>query len=248
MTQKPPENFTNNEKELIKNIASLYEQSLNVMNDFEGPSIYFHVQAIQEQKRTFLSFRHIEMIYATLASWGLHRMGDPKQTKTKMVKFEEFKNSLVNHQQSLASLRGTTMAGSSETDYRQALEKLNPVYSSLMVSLSSSTLVANSKVLAHVLPDLVPPIDRQYTIRFFTQEPKQFFNKEGKYTNVNLPPGKERQFSLFLEYCVRIKRILDRCDLQQFKLDPESFNTSYPKIMDNIIMTFIKEFPKENRL
>lgn len=27
--------------------------------------------------------------------------------------------------------------------------------------------MAGSKVLRHVLPDLIPPIDRQYTFRFF---------------------------------------------------------------------------------
>lgn len=237
---------TTNEQELVKNISLLYQQSLRVLDDFEGPSIYFHVQAIKEQKSAFLSDRHVEMIYATLASWGLHRMGDPKQTKTKMAKFEIFKKSLLAHQKLLASFREATMTGTSEPEYQQILEELRPVYDSLMVSLSSSTLVANSKVLAHVLPDLIPPIDRQYTIRFFTQEPKQFFNKEGKYTNVNLPPGKEKQFLLFIDYCVRIKRMLDRCDLQQFKLDPESFNTSYPKIMDNIIMVFIKSVEKES--
>ena len=240
--------LTTNEQELVKNISLLYKRSLQVLNDFEGPSIYFHVQAIQEQKRAFLSFRHIEMIYATLASWGLHRMGDPRQTKTKMVKFEIFKKSLLAHQKLLTSLREATMTSTSEPEYQQILEELSPVYDSLMVSLSSSTLVANSKVLAHVLPDLIPPIDRQYTVRFFTQEPYQFFNKKGKFTNINLPAGKQEQFLLFKEYCVRIKRMVDRCDHQQFKLDPESFNTSYPKIMDNIIMAFIKEAPKGNRL
>jgi hypothetical protein len=232
--------LTNNERDLVKNIAPLYQQSLRVMNDFEGPSIYFHVQAIREQKHHFLSDRHIEMIYATLASWGLHRMGDPHQTKTKMVKFDDFRNSLLAQEKALISLMGIVMAHSSETDYRHALEALKPVYSSLKVSLSNSTLVAHSKVLAHILPDLIPPIDRQYTIRFFTQEPNQFLNKKGKFTNVNLPPGIDKQYSLFVDYCVRIKQMLDKCEISLFTLDPDTFNTSYPKIIDNIIMAFIK--------
>jgi hypothetical protein len=235
-----PKMTTNNEIELVHNIASLYDQSLQVLNDFEGPSIYFHVQAIRAQKSAFLSDRHIEMIYATLASWGLHRMGDSRTTKTKMVEYENFRSSLLNQRKALSLLRGITMDGSSDLDYRHAIEELKPAYFSLAVSISSSTLVAHSKVLAHVLPDLIPPIDRQYTVRFFTQENKQFFNKKGKFKNVNLPSNKEEQFSLFLDYCIRIKRMLDQCDLQLFKLDPETFNTSYPKIMDNIIMAFVK--------
>lgn len=31
---------------------------------------------------------------------------------------------------------------------------------------SKTSLVGNSKVMAHALPNLVPPVDRQYTLRF----------------------------------------------------------------------------------
>jgi hypothetical protein len=37
----------------------------------------------------------------------------------------------------------------------------------LRVSKAEARIVANSKLLHHVLPDLVPPMDRQYTYRFF---------------------------------------------------------------------------------
>jgi hypothetical protein len=75
----------NNEDELIMRLHYYYDLSIAVMKDFGGPSVYFHIQAIKEQATNFLSDRHIEMIYATLASWGMHRMGDPDQTKAKMV-------------------------------------------------------------------------------------------------------------------------------------------------------------------
>jgi hypothetical protein len=42
------------------------------------------------------------------------------------------------------------------------------VIASLKVSTSRTAIVAGSKTLHHLLPDLVPPIDRQYTFRFFT--------------------------------------------------------------------------------
>ena len=34
-------------------------------------------------------------------------------------------------------------------------------------SATKSLLVAGSKVLAHILPDLIPPIDNKYTSKFF---------------------------------------------------------------------------------
>ncbi len=70
-----------NEDDLITRLRYYYDLSLAVLKEFGGPSIYFHVQAIAEQGSHFLSDRHIEMIYATLASWGMHRMGDPEETK-----------------------------------------------------------------------------------------------------------------------------------------------------------------------
>jgi hypothetical protein len=42
------------------------------------------------------------------------------------------------------------------------------VLGSLRVNTSATRIVVGSKALHHVLPDLVPPIDRQYTFQFLT--------------------------------------------------------------------------------
>lgn len=234
----------NNEVELVKNTHFYYPKSMSVFREFGGPSLYFHVQAIYQQRHDFMSERHIEMIYATLASWGMHRMGDPDETKAKMTEFSDFKQSIIAQHAALTSFLNIKMENCSEDEYSSHIDNLKPIYTSLAVSISESTLVAHSKTLAHLLPDFVPPIDRQYTVRFFTQDNKNFFTKSGNYKAVNLPAGIERQFSVFKEYSVRIKRMFDQCDKQQFQLDSNTFNTSYPKIMDNMIMAFVKSVPK----
>lgn len=109
---------------------------------------------------------------------------------------------------------------------------------------SHKSNVANSKTLAHILPHFIPPIDRQYTIRFFTQEYKSFFTESGNYKPVNLPKDITAQFLDFKDYCCRTKILFDRCRNKIFTIDKESFNTSFPKIMDNLIMTFVKNVPK----
>ena len=60
---------------------------------FGGPSVHFHVRAI-ERRMTHESVRSaiadeelLELIYAMLTSWGMHRMG-PKGAK--LVDFEPF--------------------------------------------------------------------------------------------------------------------------------------------------------------
>lgn len=74
-----------NKEDLIQNLRDYYERSLDILHEFGGPSVYFHTQCIREKKQSFLSDRHIELIYATLTAWGMHRMGDPKKTKAKLL-------------------------------------------------------------------------------------------------------------------------------------------------------------------
>lgn len=234
----------NNETELVKGISDYYKKSLTILDEFGGPSVYFHVRAIEQQELDFMSERHIEMIYATLASWGMHRMGDPKEVKAKMVEYDKFKQSLDHQQSRLFEFRGVKMDECTEQQYGSYLDGLEDVYKALRVSKSDSTLVAHSKTLAHILPHLIPPIDRKYTVRFFTQDKEEFFTKSGKYKSVNIPKDGENQFRVFKDYCLRIKRMFDKRDKHLFEINPLTFNTSYPKIMDNMIMAFVKSVPK----
>jgi len=237
----------NNEDELIRRLPYYYNLSLKVLKEFGGPSVYFHVQAINEQEANFLSDRHIEMIYATLASWGMHRMGDPEETKAKMVEFDDFKHSISTQRKELEQFITLRMDSSTAEEYEEYIENLKEIYFGLRVSISDATIVAYSKALAHILPNLVPPIDRQYTIRFFTQDNKNFFNETGKYRMINLPKDVAPQFDDFKKYACRMKALFNCCDRQLLTIQKTSFNTSYPKIIDNLIMAFVKDVPKPRK-
>ena len=114
----------NNETELVRNISYYYSRSLSVFRDFGGPSIYFHIQAIKQQRLDFMSERHIEMIYATLASWGMHRMGDPNETKAKMVGFDDFRKSLISQRIGLSEFRKLKMEECSVKEYSAYIDGL----------------------------------------------------------------------------------------------------------------------------
>ena len=43
---------------------------------FNGPAKYFPEEALKSCNEDFLSDRHIEMIYATLTAWGMHRLSE----------------------------------------------------------------------------------------------------------------------------------------------------------------------------
>ena len=240
-----------NENELIYKIDYYYKRSLEVFKGFGGPSVYFHLQSIKEQESNFLSDRHIEMIYATLASWGMNRMGNPEGVKTKIVEFSEFKKAILDNRHELQKFYYLRMDSCTPEQYQQYIDDLKPLYFSLKVSNSEATIVAHSKTLAHILPNLVPPIDRHHTVRFFTQNKEDFFHQSGKqigkYRSITLPKQSGKQFEDFTNYCYKMKMLFSKVDKLMFMIDRESFNTSYPKIMDNLIMAFVRDVPKPKK-
>jgi hypothetical protein len=65
----------------LENPNRYFDGSYEQFVVFGGPCVYFHEQCLRAGADNFLSHRHVEMLYATLTAWGMHRMGDAK-TKT----------------------------------------------------------------------------------------------------------------------------------------------------------------------
>jgi hypothetical protein len=146
---------------------------------FGGPCVYFHLECLRAGAEAFLSPRQLEMLYATLTAWGLHRMGDVERTKTKLRDWKRFHDSLLAQRDALRQFVGHSFLRMREAEYSQAVLELRKCYESRDLSVAGSTVVVNSKALHHVLPELIPPIDRQYTIRFFTQVPEKWRDRKG---------------------------------------------------------------------
>lgn len=105
-----------------------------------------------------------EYLYATLTSWGLHRMG---KRKTKLVDFDVFIRSIQAQKSIIIPLQNKNILSISKEELHNVVEKLWEILENIKASISAVKLVANSKTLHHILPELIPPIDRQYTLRFF---------------------------------------------------------------------------------
>lgn len=76
---------------------------------FGGPSVYFHQECPRAGDAGFLSERHLEMLYATLTAWGMHRMGDAGKTKAKIAEWGAFRDSLLRGGLLLGPVRTATM-------------------------------------------------------------------------------------------------------------------------------------------
>lgn len=106
--------------------------------------------------------RYLEYIYATLVSWGMHRMGSGG---SKMLAFDEFKNSVDGLKDEIHAAQNINFQDITESDWA-VLEK---IFKNLKIMKTGTSLVGNSKVMAHMMPNIVPPIDRAYTLRYLKE-------------------------------------------------------------------------------
>ena len=136
----------------------------------------------------------------------------------------------------LAPLRGMTLLDASEREYDDAVENLRPAYRTLKLSASGATIVVNAKALYHLLPALIPPIDRQYTIRFFTKTPDNWRDRKGKFKPIMLPADADAQFRLSQKICAKVKRLADRVDGALFERERREHGVTPPKAIDNAIV------------
>jgi hypothetical protein len=229
-----------NESAFLADRKRYFEGSYAQFEAFGGPCVYFHLECLRAGREAFLSQRHLEMLYATLTAWGLHRMGDVETTKTKLKDWKRFHDSLLAKANVFREFLGHNFLQMSEADYSRVVLELRRCYESLDLSESGSTVVVNSKALHHLLPELIPPIDRQYTIRFFTQCPDRWRDRKGKFRQNQLPKGLDDQFNLFHETCVKIKRLADQVDPALFEEQRRQNAVTPPKAVDNAIVNFVR--------
>lgn len=189
---------------------------------FSGPSLYFHKKVINILSQNGLQKAigddlFLEYLYATLASWGLHRMGE---TNTKLVDFENFKSSIQANKDEILKLKDEKITQlNSDTTLTGNLRAL---IDNLKIGEGETKLIFNSKTLHHLLPNLIPPIDRQYTLLFF-------YNSTG-------PPYIENCFS---EIYPKFVEIALSCKDNIVKMVGKGFHTSETKVIDNAIVGYV---------
>lgn len=208
--------------ELKNNVEKYYKKAQSVAESFGGPSIYFHEKALECIDKEFLSEKHLEYIYATLASWGMHRMGSKG---AKMPEYKVFKESILSKEEKLRKWKNLRIETISQKDFDELLNNLTDVCFSIKASTSKSQIVSGSKTLAHILPNLVCPIDRQYTLNFF-----------------NLKPNSNNEQRIF-QYVMKSMYEFFQCkdNMKKIKCSSKPFFRSYPKIYDNLIIAFGKD-------
>ncbi|MHB8463705.1 MAG: hypothetical protein ACYDH6_16590 [Acidimicrobiales bacterium] len=202
-----------------------FEQS----NAFPGPSLYFHQRAIERRRQhatldgLLNDLLFFEYVYAVLPAWGMHRMG---RQAAKVGGFEEMVASFRATEPAIDRLWPLNITQLPPTDEASVAADVWSVIASLKVSTSGTKIVAGSKALHHVLPEVVPPIDRQYTFRFFTGQ-KAVRNGERI--------GFTEWFPIFCDIGRRC-----RPDIERIQARGGIMATSPTKIIDNAIIGFMQ--------
>jgi hypothetical protein len=167
---------------------------------FTGPSVYFYGELVKLVRSaaslTDLASndRLVELAYAALTSWGMHRMGE--RVATKLTEFPVFSAAVRALIEPAAGLSNRRITDLSETEAGSLTERLAGLVTRRGISASGSHLVANAKMLHFLLPDLVPPIDRTYTGRFFY----------GLNAGMVLPGGASSVFGFVFPHLCRLAR------------------------------------------
>ena len=187
------------------------------------PSIYLYKKIIEKHKhygsmnKLLDDDEFIELIYMTLIAWNMNQRG------AKMVQFKDFKNSILKNKEPLEELYKYKIYTLDEEHLNEVLEKTKKVFLSLRVMKTKSQIVGISKTMHFLLPDLIMPIDRRYTMNFF-------------YGNNAYRNERNKEFQQLKEIFIKFYEISKKLKLSDRDVDNFNWNTSVPKLIDNAII------------
>ncbi len=202
--------------------AEKYHQAYYKAETFRGPSLYFHHRALETRNKP-TELDHLEYVYATLASWGMHRMG---KGGSKMQPFDVFRHSIELLRDRIAEAQKFQLEEMND----QKWSFIKDIFQSINVMASGTSLVGNSKVMHHIFPDIVPPIDREYTLWFLRGNSNikndlhlEWKLMKGIISDFFLPVASDKEFK-------------DKVGKWIAKENEYPWDTSVLKVIDNLII------------
>lgn len=200
---------------------------------YTGPSVYFHCKTVDRFKELGNSVlkaandeRFLELLYATLVSWGMHNM----MKGARMPDFETFHKHIAQLSPRIDELSSERITELSNSKIPSILDKVWELIVKLPGTETRSPLVANSKLLHHLIPQLVPPIDGGNTGLFFGYEDEASFRG-----------GREKQKRIFTFIFPRLISIARNARATLDSFPYAGFDSSPTKVIDNAIIGFVEE-------
>jgi len=219
-------------EDLCKDFLSYLDWTLQP-DRLDTPVRHFHIRTIKRLKShsdiasVLRDEVFFDYLYATLVSWGMDSRG------AKLCGFGKFMKSIRNSGTSIEKLARFSLRTLSQQHalnngtFVEAVELMENLLLNVRVSETDRWLVANTKTLHHILPELIPPIDGKYTLRFFFDNTRV---RRGAKSNPQF-------FTVFNEYL----GIYDCVSTQiNSMVDVNTFNSSSTKVIDNAIIGYVR--------
>lgn len=210
-------------EELCDNLEKYAHESIEQGRP-DSPARHFHVATISRLRSIGLQAifddnLYFEYLYGTLATWGMDSRG------AKLNGYSTFKQGICSQREQIISLSGYTLASLLEKDFEFIVKIIQEIWQIILainISQGESQLVAGSKTLHHLLPDLVPPIDRRYTLNFFFDR-TNITNAESDFCKV---------FINYLSILELTKDVVNKL------VGANPLNSSVTKVIDNAIIAY----------
>lgn len=156
-----------------------------------------------------------DLLYATLDAW------DMNARRAKLAEFDLFSQSIISQKKAILKLKDYSIQDLKDNE--SIFTVLEDLFNELTLTETNAKLVTFAKTMHFLLPDLIAPIDRKFTFKFF-------------YGNHNIPGKSENQFLCFktihrelAEFAIHTKK------LQQYSTK-EYYNKPIPKLLDDLII------------
>ena len=163
----------------------------------------------------------IDLIWATLDAWNMN------SRSAKLADINVFKTNLIDNTEAIESLKKYSIEDLSEKNDKaeKIFNQLKNLFENLKLTKTKTKLVTFSKTMHFLLPNLIVPIDRKYTEKFF----KLHFNNP-KYEEFDYFTNIESAFGLFSR----------EVNLDDFVNNKSQWCKYKTKIIDNIIIGYVK--------
>jgi len=210
----------------IEELCRNTQMYLNVFKNacpFNSRQLRLHVQTINLRRElgnvgtALRNDNFITSLWKTLEAWGLNARG------SRLLPLEKFRQVLLDYEGDIVRWDGIRIDNASLL-LEEVAQDLWELIDEVRVSESGNPIVSGSKAFHHLLPELIPPIDREYTRPFFMFWMQYFQNEPHR---------------VFPYIWGKIALMTRRVNLRQY-IGLTGWSTSITKVLDNAIIGYCK--------
>lgn len=157
------------------------------------------------------------LVYKTLCAWNMNQRAAKLKSASKLA------DAVRGFAKEVECLCNYHFEKLHEEDLSNALSLLEPIFVGLKPMDSASQLVGTTKLLHFILPQLVMPMDRKFTMNFF-------------YGHSIYSSDVKEEFKTFKNIYFKFYELAKNFNITSDDLTANSWNTTVPKLLDNAII------------